>query len=46
MTFMVPCRVRGSNAGYLLFAGLPTAERAGRVAAQLLSLTAPASAPP
>ena len=32
-----PCRVRGSNAGHLLFAGLPTGERADRVAAQLLS---------
>jgi glycogen debranching enzyme len=32
-----PCRVRGSNAGHLLFAGLPTRERAGRVAAQLLA---------
>src|SRR4051794_37449838 len=32
-----PCRVRGSNAGHLLFAGLPSAERAERVAAQLLA---------
>ena len=32
-----PCRVRGSNAGHLLFTGLPTAERAGRVADQLLA---------
>ena len=32
-----PCRVRGSNAGHLLFAGLPTGERADQVAAQLLS---------
>jgi glycogen debranching enzyme len=32
-----PCRVRASNAGHLLFAGLPTRERAGRVAAQLLA---------
>ena len=28
-----PCRVRASNPGHLLFAGLPTPERAGRVAA-------------
>jgi glycogen debranching enzyme len=32
-----PCRVRGSNAGHLLFTGLPTPERAGRVADQLLA---------
>jgi glycogen debranching enzyme len=32
-----PCRVRGSNAGHLLFAGLPTEARAERVAAQLLA---------
>jgi glycogen debranching enzyme len=32
-----PCRVRASNAGHLLFAGLPTRERAGHVAAQLLA---------
>jgi glycogen debranching enzyme len=32
-----PCQVRGSNAGHLLFAGLPTAERARRVAAHLLA---------
>lgn len=32
-----PCRVRGSNAGHLLFTGLPTPERAGRVAGQLLA---------
>jgi glycogen debranching enzyme len=31
------CRVRGSNAGHLLFAGLPTKERADQVGAQLLS---------
>jgi glycogen debranching enzyme len=31
----VPCRVRGSNAGHLLFTGLPSAERAERVAAHL-----------
>jgi glycogen debranching enzyme len=31
----VPCRVRGSNAGHLLFTGLPSAKRAERVAAQL-----------
>jgi glycogen debranching enzyme len=30
-----PCRVRGSNAGHLLFTGLPSAERAERVAAHL-----------
>jgi glycogen debranching enzyme len=32
-----PCRVRGSNAGHLLFTGLPTEARAERVAAQLLA---------
>jgi glycogen debranching enzyme len=32
-----PCRVRGSNAAHLLFAGLPTAARAERVAVQLLA---------
>jgi glycogen debranching enzyme len=32
-----PCRVRGSNAGHLLFAGLPSAARADKVAAQLLA---------
>jgi glycogen debranching enzyme len=32
-----PCRVRASNAGHLLFAGLPKADRAARVAEQLLS---------
>jgi glycogen debranching enzyme len=31
------CRVRTSNAGHLLYTGLPTAERAHRVAEQLLS---------
>jgi len=32
-----PCRVHSSNAGQLLASGLPTAERAGRVAASLRS---------
>lgn len=32
-----PCRVRTSNAGHLLFAGLPMPERASRVIQQLLS---------
>ncbi|MEX1033572.1 MAG: glycogen debranching N-terminal domain-containing protein [Cellvibrionaceae bacterium] len=32
-----PCRVRSSNAGHLLFTGLPTAERAAKVTQQLLS---------
>jgi glycogen debranching enzyme len=32
-----PCRVLGSNAGHLLFSGLPSAERAGRVTERLLS---------
>ncbi len=31
-----PCRVRSSNAGHLLLAGVPSAERAARVAGQLL----------
>lgn len=31
------CRIRASNAGHLLFVGLPAPERAARVAAQLLS---------
>jgi len=31
------CRVRSSNAGHLLFAGLPTPERAARVATALLA---------
>lgn len=31
------CRVRGSNAGHLLYVGLPSPERAARVAQQLLS---------
>ncbi len=34
----VPCRVCGSNAGHLLFTGLPSAERAERVAAHLRGL--------
>ncbi len=34
----VPCRVRGSNAGHLLFTGLPSAARASQVAAQLRGL--------
>jgi glycogen debranching enzyme len=33
----VPCAVRGSNAGHLLFTGLPAPDRAGRVSAQLLA---------
>ncbi|MDF1586153.1 amylo-alpha-1,6-glucosidase [Marinimicrococcus flavescens] len=33
-----PCRVRGSNAGHLLFTGLPSARRAERVAAHLRGL--------
>jgi glycogen debranching enzyme len=33
----IPCGVRGSNAGHLLFVGLPTAARAQRVTAQLLA---------
>ena len=32
-----PCRVRASNAGHLLFCGIPSAERAAAVGAQLLS---------
>jgi glycogen debranching enzyme len=32
-----PCRVRGSNAGHLLFTGLPTPARGKRVTAQLLA---------
>jgi glycogen debranching enzyme len=32
-----PCRVRTSNAGHLLYVGLPTDERAQKVAKQLLS---------
>ena len=32
-----PCRVRGSNAGHLLFTGLPTPARGQRVTAQLLA---------
>ena len=32
-----PCRVRGSNAGQLLYTRLPTRERAAKVAEQLLS---------
>ena len=32
-----PCEVLGSNAGHLLFSGLPSAERAGRVTERLLS---------
>jgi glycogen debranching enzyme len=32
-----PCCVRGSNAGHLLFTGLPSAARAEHVSAQLLS---------
>ena len=32
-----PCRVRTSNAGHLLFVGLPTPKRAQRVTQQLLS---------
>ena len=31
------CEVRSSNAGHLLFSGLPSAERAAKVASQLLS---------
>lgn len=31
-----PCRVRSSNAGHLLLAGVPSVERAARVAEQLL----------
>ena len=34
-----PCRVRTSNAGHLLFSGLPSAERGRAVAKQLLSST-------
>ena len=34
-----PCRVRSSNPGHLLFTGLPSPERAERVAAQLLGTT-------
>jgi glycogen debranching enzyme len=33
-----PCRVRGSNAGHLLFTGLPSAQRAERMAAHLRGL--------
>jgi glycogen debranching enzyme len=32
-----PCRVRASNAGHLLFSGLPSQERGRKVAQQLLS---------
>jgi glycogen debranching enzyme len=32
-----PCEVRGSNPGHLLYAGLPSPERAARVATALLS---------
>jgi glycogen debranching enzyme len=32
-----PCCIKGSNAGHLLFSGLPTPERADRVAAHLLT---------
>jgi glycogen debranching enzyme len=32
-----PCRVRASNAGHLLFCGIPSPERAATVCAQLLS---------
>jgi len=32
-----PCRVRASNAGHLLYAGLPAPERAAQLARQLLS---------
>jgi len=32
-----PCKVYGSNAGHLLFCGVPSKERAAAVAAQLLS---------
>jgi glycogen debranching enzyme len=32
-----PCRVRASNAGHLLYTGLPSAERAQHVSEQLLS---------
>jgi glycogen debranching enzyme len=32
-----PCRVRASNAGHLLFCGVPTAQRAAQVSSQLLS---------
>jgi glycogen debranching enzyme len=32
-----PCRVRSSNAGHLLFCGIPSAERAASVCSQLLS---------
>jgi glycogen debranching enzyme len=32
-----PCKVRGSNAGHLLFCGVPDAERAAKVASQLRS---------
>jgi glycogen debranching enzyme len=32
-----PCKVYGSNAGHLLFCGVPSAERADAVTAQLLS---------
>jgi glycogen debranching enzyme len=33
-----PCRVRASNAGHLLFFGLPSAQRAAQVSKQLLSV--------
>lgn len=33
------CAVRASNAGHLLFSGLPTPDRAARVAAQLMTRT-------
>jgi glycogen debranching enzyme len=32
-----PCRVRASNAGHLLYCGIPSAERAAAVCSQLLS---------
>ena len=32
-----PCRVYGSNAGHLLYCGVPSEERAAKVSAQLLS---------
>ena len=32
-----PCRIRASNAGHLLFCGVPSAERAAAVTTQLLS---------
>jgi len=33
-----PCRVRASNAGHLLYCGIPSAERAAEVSKQLLSV--------